>query len=95
VELTCPIAAADYILAVDDAVEWHRQNLEKNGTTHYSVLRVLGARALAHIQVFCCLLVVPKTCLDFVVLVLHCLDLHDATRTKCNQSQPNISILAK
>jgi len=37
----------DYIVAVDDAAEWHRQNLQQNGGAHYSFLRVLGARALA------------------------------------------------
>ena len=40
----------DYIVAVDDAAEWHRQNLQQNGGAHYSFLRVLGARALARIQ---------------------------------------------
>jgi len=38
-------------VAVDDAAEWHRQNLQKNGGTHYSFLRILGARGLARVQV--------------------------------------------
>ena len=45
------LPAADYIVAVDDAAEWHRQNLQKNGGTHYSFLRVLGARGLSRVQV--------------------------------------------
>ena len=40
----------DYIIAVDDAADWHRKNLVKNGGTHYSMLRVFGAQALARIQ---------------------------------------------
>ena len=40
----------DYIVAVDDAAGWHRQNLERNGASHYSFLRAGGARILSSIQ---------------------------------------------
>lgn len=46
-----PTRAADYILAVRDPAAWHRENIERNGAAHYSILRLLGAQALARIQV--------------------------------------------
>lgn len=37
------------VFAVDDAVSWHADNLQCNGS-HYSLLRLLGPRALARLQ---------------------------------------------
>ena len=39
----------DFIMAVDDPVDWHRQNLEQN-PTHYSFLRYSGPRGVAAVQ---------------------------------------------
>lgn len=39
----------DLILAVDNPLEWHRENLLRN-TSHYSSLRVLGPRWISKIQ---------------------------------------------
>jgi hypothetical protein len=46
-----PARVADYILAVHDPAAWHRENIERNGAAHYSILRMLGAQAIARIQV--------------------------------------------
>ncbi|KAA8499916.1 Phosphatidate cytidylyltransferase, mitochondrial [Porphyridium purpureum] len=42
----------DFILAVDDAEEWHRQNIEQWGNaSHYSwVMQSLGPRAISRVQ---------------------------------------------
>ena len=39
----------DFIMAVDDPVHWHQQNLEHN-PTHYSFLRYSGAKGVAAVQ---------------------------------------------
>lgn len=39
----------DFIFVVDDPIEWHTNNIEKN-KSHYSFLKLLGPRAINHIQ---------------------------------------------
>jgi translocator assembly and maintenance protein 41 len=39
----------DVILVVDHPVSWHTANLERHAH-HYSSLRLLGPRAIAHVQ---------------------------------------------
>ena len=39
----------DFIVAVEDPVEWHRENMERN-KHHYSFLRWIGPAAVARIQ---------------------------------------------
>ena len=39
----------DFVVAVDEPVEWHKENLARN-SKHYSFLKYLGAKSLAHIQ---------------------------------------------
>lgn len=39
----------DFILAVENPVEWHKKNLNKN-PAHYSVLRHIGPEYIAKIQ---------------------------------------------
>ena len=39
----------DFIMAVDDPVHWHQQNLEHN-PTHYSFLRYSRAKGVAAVQ---------------------------------------------
>ena len=39
----------DFIMAVDDPVDWHQQNLDHN-PTHYSLLRYSGPRGVAAVQ---------------------------------------------
>ena len=39
----------DFIMAVDDPVDWHQQNLDHN-PTHYSFLRYSGPRGVAAVQ---------------------------------------------
>ena len=39
----------DFIMAVDDPVHWHQQNLEHN-PTRYSFLRYSGAKCVAAVQ---------------------------------------------
>ena len=39
----------DFIMAVDDPVDWHQQNLDHN-PTHYSLLRYSGLRGVVAVQ---------------------------------------------
>ena len=39
----------DFIMAVDEPVEWHQQNLQQN-PTHYSFLRYSGPKGVAAVQ---------------------------------------------
>ena len=39
----------DFIMAVDEPVEWHQQNLQQN-PTHYSFLRYSGLKGVAAVQ---------------------------------------------
>lgn len=44
-----PSSMVDLVFAVDKPFEWHSQNLEQN-YTHYSGIRVLGAKSIASVQ---------------------------------------------
>ena len=41
----------DFIMAVDDPVDWHQQNLDHN-PTHYSSLQYSGPRGVAAVQMW-------------------------------------------
>lgn len=39
----------DFIVVVDDSLEWHQENLAKN-SSHYSFLKYFGARTISKVQ---------------------------------------------